>query len=80
MMKPYALGGRARTGGEQGGMIFHAVEEGEYGGAEYSHATALCGVQPGRRSIGWSTWHPEGQGVTCPKCLRKMAAQEPVTA
>lgn len=57
--------GRAWNGFERdAGRIIHAVPE----GSAYSHARALCGVRPGRRSAGWSAY-PE-PAVTCPRCQR----------
>lgn len=36
---------------------------------------ALCGAQPGRRSVGWSDGD-EGT-VTCPRCAARLAADRP---
>ena len=63
---PRTRGGRQRSDNENGGSIAHAVP----GDAAYCFTPALCGVVPGRRSIGWSSWVPER--VTCPRCLRKL--------
>lgn len=32
---------------------------------------ALCGAMPGSASAGW--YSPEGQKITCPKCIKRMA-------
>jgi hypothetical protein len=61
---PRRLAGRCANGAERdGGTLFHAVPAGKW--------DALCGAHPGRRSAGWSQY--AGDGVSCPKCLRKLA-------
>lgn len=56
--------GRCTDGAERGaGRHWHAVEGG----------VALCGARYGRWSAGWTEY--QGERVTCPKCLRKMAAR-----
>ena len=64
-MKVHAarLAGRARTGSDSAGSVYHALPLGQY--------TAVCGKTYGRKSAGWSEYY--GTTVTCPKCLRKMA-------
>ena len=55
--------GRLVNGNESdAGLVFHAVADG----------TSLCGTKPGRLSS-WSVY--EGDKVTCPKCLRKLIAE-----
>jgi hypothetical protein len=44
------------------GTRFHAVRFDSY--------KAICGAEPGRRSVGWSLYH--GEEVTCPRCLKKL--------
>ena len=69
---PLSLGGRGRTGSDSSGSIFHAVAEWNGQPQFYGHSAALCGKKPGRRSIGWSTWMPSGQQITCPLCAKKL--------
>lgn len=60
------LAGRCANGAERDhGTRWHAVPIGLY--------KALCGVEPGRRSVGWSSHRVEGQDVTCPRCVKKLA-------
>lgn len=68
---PATLGGRGRTGSDSSGTIYHAVRA-RNGAPNYCLHPALCGKSPGRRSIGW--YAPDGQTVTCPKCLKKLSA------
>lgn len=62
--------GRCANGAERdGGTLFHARMLNEHG-AEWA---PFCGVAPGKRSAGWSTWRPSpDQPVTCPRCLKKL--------
>lgn len=64
------LVGRCADGAERdGGSLWHAIDQGPGRGW-----VALCGARPGRRSAGWSAY--AGERVTCPRCLRKLAAVE----
>jgi hypothetical protein len=58
--------GRCANGFElDHGRVNHAVPNGSY--------KALCGTQPGRRSVGWNYPFPRLDAtVTCPKCLKKL--------
>jgi hypothetical protein len=59
--------GRCANGAERGkGFVYHAVENGRW--------QALCGAQPGRLSAGWQNEPEPLEKVTCPKCLKKLAA------
>jgi hypothetical protein len=63
------LAGRCRNGAERDhGTRWHAVPIGGY--------KALCGAEPGRRSVGWSSGRIEDQGVTCPRCKKRLSAIE----
>jgi hypothetical protein len=68
---PRIKAGRCRSDREWGGQVVHAIIA-EHEPA-YGFDKAVCGVQPGRRGIGWSGW--EAPQVTCPKCLAKLAKQ-----
>lgn len=64
------LAGRCANGAERDhGVRYHARM---LNGLSASW-TAVCGYSPGRRSAGWSTWHPAGREVTCPKCARRLS-------
>ena len=57
------LTGRCADGFERGGgRVWHAVRAENW--------SAMCGVQPGRASAGWS----EGKNtyLTCPRCIKIM--------
>lgn len=55
--------GRLANGAERdGGEIYHAVRFDKY--------KAVCGTQPGRRSVGWSNYH--GEKVTCQACIKRL--------
>jgi hypothetical protein len=58
--------GRCANGSElDHGRIAHAVK--------FGSNKALCGTQPGRRSVGWSYPYPRDHvAITCPKCLKKL--------
>jgi transposase len=58
------LGRLSQREGDRG-VVYHAAKD-FYGS---SKEPALCGVKPGRRSVGWST---AGRNVTCPRCLKRM--------
>lgn len=59
-----SLGGRCRNGAERdAGRLFHAVPVGSY--------RALCGAEPGRTSVGWSSWG-RGEEVTCSRCKSRL--------
>lgn len=65
-IKPMRLTGRCANGAERdGGTIYHAIANGSW--------FALCGVKPGKRSAGWSSYF--GDKVTCPRCLKKMQSK-----
>lgn len=59
------MSGRCNEGERDGGKRYHAVPLNGN-----CHAKAICGAQPGRRSVGWS--EHVGVAVTCPSCLRKL--------
>lgn len=64
------MAGSCRNGAERDhGRLFHARLYTEDEGVSYK---ALCGAKPGKHSVGWSDWHPEGQQVTCPRCLKRL--------
>lgn len=65
-----SLAGRCRTGSDQQGVLQHAVPIGAILPGDIM-GKALCGKEPGRRSVGWSCY--PGRAVTCPKCLKKIA-------
>lgn len=55
--------GRLANGAERdGGVIYHAVL--------FDNYKAVCGTQPGRRSVGWSSYH--GEKVTCQACIKRL--------
>ena len=59
-----SLAGRCANGAERDhGTRYHAVRTGEY--------KAVCGAEPGRRSVGWCDWGYGGE-VTCPRCLKRL--------
>jgi hypothetical protein len=62
--KPRQCAGALANGSEKGGKVWHAVA----GSSDYS--TALCGRTP---RIQWRS--SEGQQITCPKCLKKLAKE-----
>lgn len=59
---PKHMTGRCRSGGDNTGVVAHAVPAGQW--------AALCGKEPGRLSAGWSEYIDDA--VTCPRCLRKI--------
>lgn len=57
--------GRLRNGAARDhGILNHAVKLGEW--------KAVCGAQPGRRSVGWVRAYDLEEGVTCPRCIKRM--------
>jgi hypothetical protein len=64
-------GGRAANGFQRDqGSVTHAIPN----GADYGFQKALCGTEPGRRSIGWTGIESKRyQKVICEKCKRKMS-------
>lgn len=57
------LAGRCANGAERdGGRIWHGVSGSSW--------VAVCGVQPGRRSAGWSS--RVGEAITCPRCRKTL--------
>lgn len=66
---PLQKAGRCVNGFENDhGSVVHAVPN----GIEYCRGKALCGTEPGRRSVGWVK--PYGsQDITCARCLSKLA-------
>ncbi len=69
------LAGRCANGLERGqGTNLHAVPAAQvrrnFGFIEAT-GKALCGAQPGHRSVGWTAC--ESQPVTCPRCQRAIA-------
>jgi hypothetical protein len=62
---PSRMSGQCGEGERDGGKRYHAVP---VGGS--THAKALCGAKPGRRSVGWGEHH--GTAVTCPRCLKRL--------
>ena len=64
---PRVLTGMCRTATDGKGQLIHAVPT----TSEWD--TALCGVRPGLRSNGWSSW--PAPSVTCPECIKKLEAQ-----
>jgi len=51
------LAGRCRSGSDRAGQVCHAVDR---------TGNALCGVQPGRTSAGWSEY--DDKEITCLLC------------
>lgn len=78
-----SMAGRCRNGAERDhGTRFHALPVTKEVNGDKLGYKALCGAQPGRRSVGWSTWGAD-QPPTCPGCLRKlqkMQAQQEAVA
>jgi hypothetical protein len=75
-MLPMKLAGRCANGFERDrGTVYHAVPE---EASNSGWGTALCGKEPGRRSVGWA--HREGTEVSCPRCLKKLRAVAPSQA
>lgn len=63
--------GRLASGSQSDhGIVIHALP---LDVRHYGHGKALCGTQPGRRSIGWATDY-DINAINCPRCLRKLAA------
>ncbi|WP_267122940.1 hypothetical protein [Xanthomonas sacchari] len=68
------LAGRCANGLERGqGSNLHAIPSSQVrrqGGFTEAAGKALCGAEPGRRSVGWTVC--EQQPVSCPRCLRAL--------
>ena len=62
--KPYRMSGRCRSGHDNTGAVYHAVE------IRNGWDRALCGATPGDRGNGWAEY--PGDAVTCPRCLKKL--------
>ncbi|WP_168356106.1 hypothetical protein [Stenotrophomonas maltophilia] len=69
------LAGRCANGLERGqGTKLHAIPAAQvrqHGGFVEATGKALCGAQPGRRSVGWTVC--EQHLVSCPRCQRVLA-------
>ncbi len=66
------LAGRCTNGLERGqGRNLHAVSAAEVRRSSGFAGKAMCGAQPGRRSVGWTVC--ESQPVTCTRCQRAVA-------
>lgn len=65
-MFAHTLSGRGRSGTDSCGQVKHAVDKS--GGGHMQRA--LCGREPGRRSIGWSDECEPLTAITCPKCKK----------
>lgn len=69
------LAGRCANGLERGqGTNLHAIpatQVRQHGGFVEATGKALCGAEPGRRSVGWTAC--ESRPVTCPRCRRALA-------
>ena len=69
------LAGRCTDGLERGqGTNLHAIPATQVrreGAFAEAMGRALCGAQPGRRSVGWTVCE-QGQ-VSCPRCQRTLA-------
>lgn len=69
---PVAKPGRCANGAQRDrGAVVHAIGDGS-GLASVSMVPALCGTRPGRLSAGWQR---AAGPVTCPRCLKRAAAQ-----
>lgn len=69
LYRPAVKLGRLASGAQSDhGMVIHAVppEVNHYG-----FGRAMCGTEPGRRSVGWATDY-EGRAITCERCRRKV--------
>jgi len=64
-LRPMVRAGRLRSDIEDPGTVVHLTDS-----PAYCHGKALCGVAPGRRSVGWV----EREGpATCPRCQKAAA-------
>jgi hypothetical protein len=69
MTEILSMSGMCRNGFERdSGRLFHAVP-----GNKRGWTRAVCGATPGKRGNGWS--ETPGAKVTCPRCLKKLAAK-----
>ena len=74
---PHYLLGRLRSGRDRSGTVYHAVE----GQNDYGFGKALCGKQPGKRSVGWMSagyalprdYDGPPIAINCPRCMKKLA-------
>lgn len=65
------LTGRCANGAERDhGILWHARFLDDDG---YPNRKAVCGQEPGKRSVGWSCHIPAGRQVTCKRCVRRLA-------
>lgn len=67
-----SLTGRCANGAERdSGTLYHALPlPGSPMYIEGKGYRAVCGAEPGRRSVGWG-WD-NVNNVTCPRCLRRL--------
>lgn len=61
------LPGVGRRNGSQRIGVIHAVEPLECNGDNFN--SALCGKEPGRKSLGW---HKSSSDITCAKCRKAL--------
>ncbi len=75
-MSDYQIGAKLGTlssGAQRNhGTVLHALP---LSVSHFGYGKALCGTEPGRRSIGWATDY-EGMPVTCKRCLAKIKVSE----
>lgn len=65
-MKAAVMLGRLSNGAERDkGRVVHGVDDSM---PDYGQGKALCGAEPGRRSVGWHL--RSDLSITCPRCLR----------
>lgn len=67
------LAGRCADGLERGqGVKMHALLASQVrGNFNEALGKALCGAEPGRRSVGWTVC--VGQDISCPRCNRAIS-------
>lgn len=73
---PLQKAGALRNGNERGkGSVFHAIaiDDGQTASHIWDQKQAICGTYP---SIMWSNTS-EGDAITCPRCLKKLARLKP---
>ena len=72
-MKVAAKMGTLSSGAQRNhGVVLHLVPDEV---RHFGHGKALCGTEPGRRSIGWATDY-EGLEPTCKRCLAHLQNTE----